>query len=989
MSIQRSSLFLIALALAFLLPAGNSSAVPANPDTPITLEQPDGATFPGRLIGDEWSHYYETEAGLTVIRDPGGTWTYAERDTDGGLRASDLVVGIDSPQGPPHLRPDDAWLAAGRAHWEGPPPTVASITGTQQLVIILIEFSDTAVEGSAGPHDADYFENATTGLVLGSNQGKLHGYLDEVSYGLLDLQGVVAGGAWHVSAQTEAYYGADCDPGQSCEADYGPASGADNCSVCIYELAREAVQAADAAGFDFAPYDTDSDGWVDHVMIVHAGENQASSGGAPGDIWSHTWTIPGGGELVDGKLVERYTMVSEWDAMSVFAHEFSHDLGAPDLYDYDLDSEPVGRWCNMGYNYESERPPHLCGLLKVDIDADFGNGMTGWITPDLLGADSSYTALRLDENQTGSVLMTDPAFSSAEYFLVENRQSSGFYDFSLPESGILFTHVDMDMPDGAGRFNDGPPANSYHGAWVERFLNIASADGAAWSADDSEDLFSPVTVPTTDANGDFGTGHVFYNIGYEGDAMGFDFRAGPTEVSGPIGENTTWYAYASPYVITGLVTVSDGDTLTIEPGVIVKFQSNTRMDINGTLIAAGTETDSIIFTSYNDDEYGGDTNGNGPSSGSPGYWDQLFFESADAGCVLDYCRIRYAGNEYYLDYYDRHYNAICLWDSGTALTMAHCIVESTYYTTTNYVKPGAIYARGGTSLDISHCVIRENQNDGIYAAGSLELRNSSIINNSNRGVYITSAGAVIVADTLSSNGAAGLNCPNLPAEFHDNISTDNGGWGFYIPAEVVDGVWNGGFASGNGRANAIGVTEGSIAASTAWIDDYHYAIHGNLTVPDAVTFTLEAGAVLKFNPDRRIHINGTLVAAGAEADSVVFTSYRDDSHGGDTNNDGPSSGSPGDWDHLLFDSADVGCNLAYSLIRFAGSEYYYDYYDRHYNAILLLGSGTGLTMTHSIVESTYYTSTNPNSSKSHAAFSRSTIRSTSLLAGRLFISFKT
>jgi len=156
---------------------------------------------------------------------------------------------------------------------------------------------------------------------------------------------------------------------------------------------------------------------VDHVLIVHAGDNQAASAGGSDDIWSHRWIIPGG-EAVDGLRVEHYMLVSEHDAMNVFAHEFGHDLGAPDLYDRDGDSVPVGLWCNMGSNIESDQPPHFCGLLKIDIDADFTNGMVGWSAADSLTVDGNFSITSLHDSSTGSVYITKPAFSGGEHFIV-------------------------------------------------------------------------------------------------------------------------------------------------------------------------------------------------------------------------------------------------------------------------------------------------------------------------------------------------------------------------------------------------------------------------------------------------------------------------------------------------------------------------------------------------------------------------------------------
>ena len=100
------------------------------------------------------------------------------------------------------------------------------------------------------------------------------------------------------------------------------------------------------------------DGFIDHFQIVHAGGDQAAGDPIYGAdaIWSHRWyaSVQGGGPgglpginigtggasggqtLPDnptGVWVGDYTIQPENGGLGVFAHEFGHDLGLPDLYD--------------------------------------------------------------------------------------------------------------------------------------------------------------------------------------------------------------------------------------------------------------------------------------------------------------------------------------------------------------------------------------------------------------------------------------------------------------------------------------------------------------------------------------------------------------------------------------------------------------------------------------------------------------------------------
>jgi len=94
----------------------------------------------------------------------------------------------------------------------------------------------------------------------------------------------------------------------------------------------------------------ESDGYIDHFQIVHAGGGEEDGDPTYGEdaIWSHRWyafgtdqgrTGPetnklGGAQIGDtGLWVGDYTIQPENGGYSVFAHEYGHDLGLPDDYD--------------------------------------------------------------------------------------------------------------------------------------------------------------------------------------------------------------------------------------------------------------------------------------------------------------------------------------------------------------------------------------------------------------------------------------------------------------------------------------------------------------------------------------------------------------------------------------------------------------------------------------------------------------------------------
>jgi hypothetical protein len=109
---------------------------------------------------------------------------------------------------------------------------------------------------------------------------------------------------------------------------------------------------------------------------------------------------------------------------------------------------------------------------------------------------------------------------------------------------------------------------------------------------------------------------------------------GQTYVGGGIYSDTTWTLANSPYIITDTVVVFPGVTLTIEPGVTVKFYDNQRLEIRqAKLIAVGTSSDSITFTSNS-------------LSPSPGIWVGIFL-NLDSTPTIDFCNFKYADRAIY------------------------------------------------------------------------------------------------------------------------------------------------------------------------------------------------------------------------------------------------------------------------------------------------------------------------------------------------------
>jgi immune inhibitor A len=130
------------------------------------------------------------------------------------------------------------------------------------------------------------------------------------------------------------------------------------------------------------------DGYIDTFQSVHAGLGE-EEGGAPETIWSHSWyahyelqgiTGPsfnklGGIQIGNSNYwVGKYTIQPEDGGVGVFTHEYGHDLGLPDLYDYYGENGTgfwtlmsSGSWVDEGKDTIGNKPSHMGAWEKYQL----------------------------------------------------------------------------------------------------------------------------------------------------------------------------------------------------------------------------------------------------------------------------------------------------------------------------------------------------------------------------------------------------------------------------------------------------------------------------------------------------------------------------------------------------------------------------------------------------------------------------------------------
>ncbi|MEW5766387.1 MAG: Ig-like domain-containing protein [bacterium] len=377
----------------------------------------------------------------------------------------------------------------------------------------------------------------------------------------------------------------------------------------------------------------------------------------------------------------------------------------------------------------------------------------------------------------------------------------------------------------------------------------------------------------------------------------------------------TWRAKNSPIIVEDNLVINQDAHLTIEPGVVIKFESGSDLSltVKGRLTAAGTSSSRITFTS---------------NASSPAVcdWRGIIFtdESSDSS-ILSYCDIYYAGSSDTLKKDNLEIRS-------ASPTISYCrISKGCGY---------GIYVQGDSHPNIIGCEVTDNESSGILfevPSGTLTVTNCTI--SSNDGWGLENLGDSLIGNTtdlsvsgctISANASGGIYTTASSSEtIVDNQIKDNLGWavvkGKHSLAAYIGGyVIKDNNVSSNNH-NGIYLTEPKHSLNTTWYKNWNnfkdipVPIYFEwVTVDSGVTLTIDSGVVVKINT--KLTIQGTLKANGtgtSQREGIIFTSYRDDDAGGDTNHDGDTDGQKGDWDFVQMNNASNSSILTYCTLRYS------------------------------------------------------------------------
>ncbi|MCB9834283.1 MAG: hypothetical protein H6807_17600 [Planctomycetes bacterium] len=292
--------------------------------------------------------------------------------------------------------------------------------------------------------------------------------------------------------------------------------------------------------------------------------------------------------------------------------------------------------------------------------------------------------------------------------------------------------------------------------------------------------------------------------------------------------------------LTSSVNFGVGSDITIDGGVVVKMIPNGGRIVFSGLTHLNGGGGEIVFTTQRDDGYGGDTDANGATPITSGYWRGLNFPASASGSVVDNVRVRLAGQSAF---------------------------------------PGVAIA--GANMTLTNSTIEDCTND------ALSLENTF--------------------STPTVTGCAFDRC---------GIAVDD----LFLDSLVN---FSGNTATGNSIRDLIQVDQRvlttSIALGTTNVINGVIELAGSQTIGAAGSLTLGAGLILKSTlSGSQFVVDGTLICNGTPALPVVFTDLADDGWGGDSNKDGPSSGTPGGWRGLSLRQGSDASILDHVVLRHAG-----------------------------------------------------------------------
>ena len=304
--------------------------------------------------------------------------------------------------------------------------------GVKKGLVVLVDFKN---KKFADGHDLEYYKNVINGKDFTDEAegyvGSVRDYFLAQSNGQFELDFDVVGPV--TMSKNYGYYGND---------------GAYQKDEKVYEMIKEACDGIKDQ-VNLKNYDWDGDGEADQVFFLYAGLGQAS-GGSAGTIWPHESELrywPCGVLSYPTGKINTYACANELQpetqgssryisaGIGTICHEFSHCLGFADMYD----TTGGGGYGMSVFDVMDQGSYNGNGFVPCNYTA-FERIYAGWVEPIELIDPATVKDMKSVSDYGRPFIMYNYK-NTNEYFLLENRQNTGWDKGLYGSNGLLIVHV--------------------------------------------------------------------------------------------------------------------------------------------------------------------------------------------------------------------------------------------------------------------------------------------------------------------------------------------------------------------------------------------------------------------------------------------------------------------------------------------------------------------------------------------------------------------
>lgn len=304
--------------------------------------------------------------------------------------------------------------------------------GVKKGLVVLVDFKN---KKFADGHDLEYYKNVINGKDFSDEEegyvGSVRDYFLAQSNGQFELDFDVVGPV--TMSKNSGYYGGD---------------GAYQKDEKVYEMIKEACDGIQDK-VNLKDYDWDGDGEADQVFFLYAGLGQAS-GGSAGTIWPHESELrywPCGVLSYSTGKINTYACANELQpetqgssryisaGIGTICHEFSHCLGFADMYD----TTGGGGYGMSVFDVMDQGSYNGNGFVPCNYTA-FERIYAGWVEPIELIDPATVKDMKSVSDYGRPFIMYNYK-NTNEYFLLENRQNTGWDEGLYGSNGLLIVHV--------------------------------------------------------------------------------------------------------------------------------------------------------------------------------------------------------------------------------------------------------------------------------------------------------------------------------------------------------------------------------------------------------------------------------------------------------------------------------------------------------------------------------------------------------------------